>query len=517
MTDVLGTASIEDYQKRVSDAVYKYDNVAVKACHSVGKTWLMARVALWFFYMYEDSIVITTAPTHRQVRALLWGELRDAYKSSKVKLGGKLLDTSLNISDKWFAMGFSPQTKAASTSKEQQGSTFQGFHSRNILIIFDEGVGVPDDVWVMAQGLLTSGVTVKFVSIANPTTKNCKFFECFSDPSWHSETITCFDSPNLIANGLVDKESLQDEIDRLSVLQDDERITEIQSYKKPVPYLLTAQFVVPYVMRLGLEHPLVLSKVFGEFPKTEDNVLVQYEDVQKAVERVDKGGPYQKRFIGVDVARFGVDKTVITELRDYDQTDLKVLVKRDIPFVTGQVINQINEDKALPCIVAVDATGLGAGVYDLLVEKQREKIIGKNVQIVEVHFGGGPANPDQNKEEQDQEKARYANLKAKIFDLLGDDVRHKMSLLNESIYAEELPTIEYKFDSKGRIVIESKKDYKARTGRPSPDYSDSLALANYCRYVNIQFGSFKGHTSEKPLVKQSKRKRRKAGIRVKEY
>ena len=309
---------------------------------------------------------------------------------------------------------------------------------------------------------------------------------------------------------------MRDEIIRLEIMDDEQRMGEIQSYVKPVPYLLTAQFVVPYVMRLGFEHPLVLSKVFGEFPKDEDNVLVQYEDVATAIARSTEVDNNDKRLIGVDVARKGADKTVITELRGFKHTSTKVLVKRVLTHVSGEVTRTILESP-IDTIVVIDSTGLGAGVFDNLIENQQQKIIPKNVQIVEAHFGAGAALPDANKKEQEQDKARYFNLKAKMFDLLAYDLKHKIDLQDEAIYYEELPSIQYKFDSKGRIVIESKDDYKARTSRPSPDFCDSLALANYGRYANVGHGKFNKDDKQELLVRQKRRKPRKSGIKVREY
>lgn len=511
----LGVDTLQDYHKSIAIDIANNDKIAVKAAHSLGKTWEMARIALWFFYVYEDSIVITTAPTYRQVKSLLWGEIRSAHRAAPTPLGGRLLDVELKINDKHYMLGFSPQAKTTAT-KEQQGSSFQGFHSKHVLVIFDEATGVTPDIWVMAEGLLTSGVVVKFIAIANPTTKNCNFYQCFQSADWKKITINCFDSPNLSANGLTDKESLQDEIDRLTVMSEEKRISVIQAYKKPVPYLLTAQFVVSYVYRLGFDHPLVLSKVFGEFPKDEDNVLVQYEDVARAMKRDTTLDPTLKRFIGVDVARFGADKTVITELCGYKETEVETLVKRDLVHVTGRVVNMINQ-KNCETVVLIDATGLGAGVYDLLIERQRENDFSRDVQVEEIHFGGSPVIDGMNDEEKDQEKARYFNLKAKLFDLLGTDLKHHIDLMEQSEYYEELPSIQYKFDSRGRIVIESKKDYKARTGRPSPDYSDSLAIANYGRYVSIKYGSFKGNITTQPIAKRKKLQQRQTRIKVSEY
>jgi hypothetical protein len=263
-------------------------------------------------------------------------------------------------------------------------------------------------------------------------------------------------------------------------------------------------------MQLGMTHPLVLSKVFGEFPVTEDNVLVQYEEIRTAIERHYEVESSDLRYIGVDVARFGADKTVFTELIGYKHTNTETLVKRDLTQVTGSLVNFINQYEGVKeTIVCIDSTGLGAGVYDMLIENQSNGLIDKLIQIEEVHFGSGLKD--------DQDKARYSILKSKMFDKLSTDLRDHIDLMDESVYYEELPTIQYKFDSKGRIVIESKKDYKERTGKPSPDYSDSLALANYGRYVNIKYGSFKNHSASQPLVKQTKRRERKTGIKIKEY
>ena len=523
--EVLGTDTLEDYQVKVLDAIAKYDKVAIKACHSVGKTWKLARAALWFFNMFKNSIVITTAPTHRQVKTLLWGEIRDAHTNSKVALGGRLLDTELKLNDKHYMMGFSPQKKAGTGDKGQQGSSFQGFHSDYVFVIFDEATGVDPDVWTMADGLLTSGKTVKFVAIANPTTRNCKFFECFSDPSWHKVSISCFDSPNMIANGFTDKEKLQEEIDRLSCLSDQVRVTHIQEYEKPVPYLLTAQFVVPYVMKHGFDHPLVLSKVFGEFPLNDDEVLVQYEDVFAAQQREVKRDMLSLRTIGVDVARGGGDKTVITDLEGCKHMGTDTYNKRDLMYISGLVILKINEQVGRPTVVCIDATGLGSGVLDKLLEAQREGVISSAVRIVEIHFGSKTMNigadlPGASKSLKDQEKREkktFANLKAKMFNLLASDLKNNLDLSEESIYLEELPTIKYTIDGSGKIVIESKKDYKTRTGKSSPDSSDSLALANFGRHIEVKAGTFFKNENTAPIVKQEKRKQRSPGIKAREY
>jgi len=67
---VLGCSTMEAYQVNICNTVAEYDRVAVSACHAVGKTFLMARIVLWFLYCYPGDKIITTAPTNRQVEML---------------------------------------------------------------------------------------------------------------------------------------------------------------------------------------------------------------------------------------------------------------------------------------------------------------------------------------------------------------------------------------------------------------------------------------------------------------
>lgn len=484
---VLG-CNLEIFQERICDEVANFDRVAVSACHAVGKTFLLARIALWFLYCFRNSIVITTAPTARQVEMLLWGEIGVAVKNALYNLGGSLSGTKLQIADKWYALGFSPKKEAGGDdSKEQKGSTFQGWHGDYILIIFDEAVGVPADIWTQVEGLLTSGKIVKFVCIANPTTKNCNFYGCFQLASWRKVYLSCFDSPNLIANGITDKVKLLAELAKLNEMGEDERLNYIKGYMKPVPHLLSCQWVMDKLLEWGIDHPLFQSKVLGEFPDIDESTIVQLGDVETAQARTHLPKKKAPRFIGVDVARYGDDKTVFTELTDTVHTRTKTLVKRDTMHVTGELVNFIKDDYAgEDIIVCIDATGIGSGVYDRLNELTKTSNSGlpKTLRVVEIHFGSSVKQLQRGAKATDKEEleqATYANLKALMFFDLATALKSELRLRKEAVYQAELPTIKYKFSSAGKTLVESKDEYKKRTGKKSPDYSDSLALANLAR------------------------------------
>src|ERR1700687_3810758 len=50
----------------------KNRRTALKACHSVGKTFTLAVAALWWLARYKEGIVLITSSTQRQVRTPGW-------------------------------------------------------------------------------------------------------------------------------------------------------------------------------------------------------------------------------------------------------------------------------------------------------------------------------------------------------------------------------------------------------------------------------------------------------------
>jgi len=491
--NIQGVETLEPYQKDICRAISKNDRVVVSACHAVGKTFTMAKVVLAIGSSNPGVKIITTAPTFLQVEKLLWSEIRTGHRTSKIPLGGDMLNIEWKMDTDWFALGMSPKDDAGGAGDSQgTNSRFQGFHGDMIVVIFDEATGISPQRWIQVEGLLTSANT-KFIAIGNPTSKSSPFYNCFQSPNYKKIKLSCFDSPNLKANGITTMDRLSAELDILkSISNDEDRMSHIKQYKIVQSRLITTQWVLSCAIKWGLDHPLFVSKVLGEFPDEDDNAIVKMVHIEEAQQRTDtsKEG---FRSIGVDPARFGTDSTVITVIEGSQVTLRKELVKHDTAEVTGTIVNIINSlDRRARETIVVDATGIGSGVYDQLKERRRDKVIPERVILREVHFGERcPIESD---------RKVYANLKAKLFVELGKDVKDDLCLLPDNVYLEELPTILYRFDSKGRFVIEGKDDYKKRTGRSSPDSSDSLALANYGRKATKKVGSFKGMSDSKSSV-----------------
>src|SRR5208282_4163908 len=148
--EVFLQANLWDKQKAILRAIATKPLVAVKACHSSGKTYLAAQALLWFLQRYEKSTVISTAPTWQQIEKLLWTEVHVALQNSRIKFP-KPLKTELSFESlgypKRLAYGLS-----TSVTNQDEGVKFQGIHNDHVLMILDEAPGVDPKIWNAIEG-----------------------------------------------------------------------------------------------------------------------------------------------------------------------------------------------------------------------------------------------------------------------------------------------------------------------------------------------------------------------------
>ena len=158
------------------------------------------------------------------------------------------------------------------------------------------------------------------------------------------------------------------------------------------------------------------------------------------------------KILGVDVARFGDDRSCI--MKRQGLVALKPAVFNDIDNMTlaGMVAQTINEWK--PDAVFIDA-GRGEGVIDRLRQL--------HYQVTEVNFGGKPINP------------RYTNKRSEMWDGVRQWLMDGGAIPNNVDLKTDLCTPTYSFDAAGRLMLQS-KDKIREQGLRSPDLGDSLAL-----------------------------------------
>ncbi len=493
-------AKLVDYQENTFDTFDANERTAVKACHDLGKTYMCARYVKRVMMTNQNTIVVTTAPTFNQVKNLLWAELRQALKQSKIPVPGQVNLTEWRISEKWFALGFTPKKEAASVgSGESTASSFQGFHADMVLIVFDEATGIPDDIYDMAEGLMTS-VNVKWICIGNPTSKRSRFYKLFSDKEWAKVSLTCFDSPNLKVNGIYNKEILKVHVDKYKRLPDDKAQAYLKAYKYTHPYLLSAAFVVSKVAKWGFDHPLTKSKIFGEFPDNSPDALLSLDDIEKAQRRTYTPAVTDRKSLGIDPARLGTDDTVFTGLHGKQQIYHNRYSKFDEVEIAGFAVKLINEENYE--VVVVDETGTGGGVVTNLRHAQKwarenaPKSAMATIEIRGIMFGEAKNLSEvEDKKRGHSPRDEFANQKARMFGYLRTDIKAEdgLCLFDESAYQEQLPMIKVRYEDKtGRLVIQSKDEFKKQFAGISPDDADSLALANLGRYDELTDVGFMG-------------------------
>ncbi len=449
-------------QEEVGAALVKHRRVIVRSGHSLGKTYLAADLALWFLYTHHPAIVLTTAPTARQVEQVLWAEIHRRSYNAKHRLPGRLLQTRLDLGGGSFALGFS-------TESGGRGVKLQGFHGKNLLIIMDEASGIPEDIWDAAEGIAVASNN-KILAIGNPLTAAGRFYEIFrSNRGWHKTTISALAHPNITGKGrripgaltaaYIEEKLAQwceEQIigsmgDGVVVNPCDNTIAVSQR-----PNDLTTERLDHFVWKekAYAVTDLFRTRVLGEFPRSEDSSLIPLAWIEAARARtLPATGP---RCLAADVARFGDDWTIIGLRQGPVLLQIWPIKGADTTAVAGMIERLAYSEH--PSSIAVDSIGIGAGVVDNLVHSQIEGLRPINVSSAAL-------NPE-----------LFANLRAELYWSLRERFRTgDIVLTDDPLLAEELAAIRYRFNPGGRIQIESKDEMKRRLRR-SPDRADMLAL-----------------------------------------
>ena len=411
---------------------------AVRSCHGIGKTFTAAMCILWFVYTHPKAIVLSTAPTWRQVEKLIWKEIRSAYREALVLLGGSLLPKTPElhlIHDEWYAAGLSTN----------EPDRFQGFHEEHILVVVDEAAGVNLEIYEAIEGILTSS-GARLLLIGNPTAIGTPFYDAFTKAiGYQTFHVSAYDTPNFTACGITPED--------ISQGTRHEKAQEV-----PYPRLITPQWVSDRFKAWGEASAPYQVRVMGNFPQQGEDTLIPLLWIELAMERWEDTPDGQPVQLGVDVAAYGSDKTVIAVRKGQKLTELKVYSQKNTRETAGLVSAQAREHGTRK--IAVDEIGIGRGVVDSLDEE--------GYSYTGVNVSERSTDPD-----------RYHNLRAELWwnmrELLDPD-KDPVALPPDDELLSELASVKYKVDARGAIQIESKEDMKKRLGH-SPDRADAVVLA----------------------------------------
>ena len=414
--EVLG-ATPYAYQAEFLDALASGERkMSVRSGHGTGKSTTSSWAMLWYVLLRFPNKVVVTAPTSGQLFDALFAELKRWINELPPQL-----QVLLTVKSDRVELAAAPAEAfiSARTSRAETPEALAGVHSENVLLVVDEASGVPEKVFEAAAGSM-SGHSATTILLSNPTRSSGTFFESQTRlaDTWWTRRWSCVESP-----------------------------------------LVSEEFVDEMRARYGEDSNAFRIRVLGEFPMADDDTIIPFHLADSAIKRDIEIPEDTKPIWGLDVARFGADKTalckrygnVVTEITSWQGLDLMQTVGRVMAEYEGLAPSM------RPSEILVDSIGVGGGVVDRLRE------LGAPVRGINV--GEAPAMGN-----------TYMNLRAELwFKTKGWLEDRSCKLPNDDQLLAELTSIRYGFTPGGKMKAESKDDMRKR-GLKSPDLADALCL-----------------------------------------
>lgn len=409
-------------QEEIFYATFESPEVYVRSGNAVGKTYVAGVVGLSFLFVRQPSKVVYIATKIEQTKRQAWAEFLRLYQ--RVRQALLLLRPPLHLPEpraqsvdlvpgQWFATVWG--------GADADPEAFQGFHAEHLLVVIDEASGVSDAVRAAIGRCLTSSGS-RLLAIGNPVRRSGWFYEDQQDPPPFRRVIhvSALESPNVVEG------------------------------RERIPGLATAAWVERMRLEYGENSPQWQVGVLGEFPEEGEAALFPYAAVQEAL-RAEARLDRSRVAVGVDVARYGTDATVICVLAGDAVAELRELRGLDTMSVVGAVVDTLRRWEVRRC--AVDGTGIGAGVIDRLREQ--------GFWVEEWNSASAP-----------RDRTRFANLKAEVAWSLRERILSgKLRLVEHASLLRDLAAWRYEFTSGGQLrVVDPPR---------SPDAGDALLIAHW--------------------------------------
>ena len=413
-------------QREIAQSVIDHRFTAVKGCHGFGKSYLASRIAAHWIeeHVPGEAFVVSSAPTNKQVKAILWREISRAHAKGNLK--GRI---TLDAEWKMPVLGVDQLVGYGRKPADHDEHGFQGIHELYVLVILDEACGVPKNIWTAMRALMTNE-NARALVLGNPDDPATEFAKCFDEDSdWNKFTVAAKDTPNFTG------ESVSPRLRQL---------------------LVTKTWVEESAKEWGTDNPLYKSKVDAEFSKDSEHSVFTQSMIQLAkYTEIESNAPGD---YGVDVARFGESETVIYRNQEGRVRLESAKIKQATTATTGLVVSLVSAHKGAARAV-IDGDGVGGGVVD------RAKELGVNV----VEFRGGSTANRKNRFRNRRSEA-YWKARTLMQNGLVDVDEADTKLLSQ------MQNIRWYLDSTGRICVETKDEMRER-GLKSPDRLDAFVYA----------------------------------------
>lgn len=411
------------WQLDALNAFPHHNRLAMKAAKGVGKSTILAWCIWNFIATRPHPKIAVTSISADNLSDGLWSELSKwQQRSDFLKNMFTWTKTRVSANDAPETWWISARTWAKAADKSQQANTLAGLHADYLLFVLDEAGGIPDAVMAAAEAGLSTGKETKIMMAGNPTHLEGPLYRActLERHLWWVAEITA--DPN-----------------------DPKRSPRVD-----------INWAKQQIDKYGADNPWVLVNVFGRFPPASINTLLGPDDVTQAMARgyqEDKYNFAQKR-LGIDVARFGDDRTIIFPrqgLRAFKPTEMRGARSNEIAarIIKGKAKWESEVE------FIDDSGGYGSGVIDFMLQSGHAPY--------PVNFAGKALD------------SRYHNIRAEMWFKMAEWVKRGGMLPKVPELVRELTVPTYTFTSSGKFLIEPKDQIKERL-QFSPDLADALCL-----------------------------------------
>lgn len=443
--------------------------VGVESATGTGKTYFLARLALWFLDTNPNSLVVTSAPKQDQLSLNLWKEIRSIFPkfqesrpfaeilSLRLKADKRKTEESGTDETDWHIIGF----VAGVGANEESATKAQGFHRPRMLIITEETPGMSRAVMTAFKNTCTDPENNIIVAVGNPDSQ-VDVLHQFCKLDWVKPIrISAYDHPNVV---------LQQNVIRGAV---------------------TTQSIENRKKEYGEGSNMFLSRVRGISPEQAVDALVRLEWLQKAY-LCEYAKDESSNAIGIDVANsengdkaslaYGEANTLLA-LHSFQCPDASHLAYNlmldDLDLATKHyhIYNTVKlsdlsiEEKN----IGIDVVGVGASTIHTF----------QNEGINAVGLSGGQLESAIPKDEKDKPLFQFNSLRAQMYWELREDLRKGLINIAEkdnivlANLEEELLLVKFVLKN-GKIAVTKKEEIVKKLGR-SPDSADALIYWNWVR------------------------------------
>lgn len=424
---VLG-AKPEEWQKKALYAVRDNDRVAIRSGHGIGKTAFLSWLILWWVLTRSPSRIACTANTSSQLSDILWAEVAKWHRCMPDGLKELIEVTSAKVE-----LTGQDSFAVARTARRETPEALQGFHSPNMLFLVDEASGVDNIIFEVGEGAMsTEGA--KTVMTGNPTRTSGYFYEAFN--------------------------KMKDSFFTMKVSSQDS--TQVGP-----------KFIEDMKVKYGEDSNIYRVRVLGEWPEADDDVVIPLHLLQSAAARDQVAADTTPVVWGLDVARFGTDKSALCKRKGNVVTEpIKSWRNKDLMEMCGIILNEYETTtwSDRPVEILIDSIGLGAGVVDRLTELDLPV---RGINVAESASMG----------------ERYGRLRDELW-FLGKEwfEARDCTIPEQEELIDDLSKPRFTFLSNGKLKVEGKDEMKRR-GLNSPDLADAFCLTFASRASIAKSGS----------------------------